>query len=97
MSLQMRRVIRIFRSDRGKVEAFRERFMWPKRRQAYQTLQRGIDRGELPADSDKDLILDSLYGPIYMRFLIRHDKLAESFADELCGLVLQGLKRQVRP
>ena len=112
MSLQMRRVIRIFRSDRGKVvaallaggqsdpdllEAFRERFMWPKRRQAYQTLQRGIDRGELPADSDKDLILDSLYGPIYMRFLTRHDKLAESFADELCGLVLQGLKRQVRP
>jgi len=112
MSLQMRRVIRIFRSDRGKVvaallaggqsdpdllEAFRERFMWPKRRQAYQTLQRGIDRGELPADSDKDLILDSLYGPIYMRFLIRHDKLAESFADEICGLVLQGLKRQVRP
>ena len=108
MSLQMRRVIRIFRSDRGKVvaallaggqsdpdllEAFRERFMWPKRRQAYQTLQRGIDRGELPADSDKDLILDSLYGPIYMRFLIRHDKLAESFADELCSLVLQGLTR----
>ena len=109
MSLQMRRVIRIFRSERGKVvaallaggqsdsellEAFRERFLWPKRRQAYQTLQRGIDRGELPADSDLDLILDSLYGPIYMRFLIRHDKLDESFADEICGLVLQGLKRR---
>ena len=109
MSLQMRRVIRIFRSERGKVvaallaggqsdsellEAFRERFLWPKRRQAYQTLHRGIDRGELPADSDLDLILDSLYGPIYMRFLIRHDKLDESFADEICGLVLQGLKRR---
>ncbi len=107
MSLQMRRVIRIFRSDRGKVvaallaggqsdqellEAFRERFLWPKRRQAYRTLQRGIDRGELPANSDLDLILDSLYGPIYMRFLIRHDKLDESFADEICALVLQGLK-----
>ncbi|MFZ0773538.1 MAG: TetR/AcrR family transcriptional regulator [Terriglobales bacterium] len=111
MSLQMRRVIRIFRSDRGKVvaallaggqsdpellEAFRERFLWPKRRQAYQTLQRGIDRGELPADSDLDLILDSLYGPIYMRFLIRHDKLDESFAGELCGLVLQGLTRRAQ-
>ena len=109
MSLQMRSVIRIFRSDRGKVvaallaggqsdpgllEAFRERFLWPKRRQAYQTLQRGVDRGELPADSDFDLILDSLYGPIYMRFLIRHDKLDETFADEICGLVLQGLKRR---
>jgi AcrR family transcriptional regulator len=111
MSLQMRRVIRIFRSERGKVvaallaggqsdpellEAFRERFLWPKRRQAYQTLQRGIDRGELPADSDLDLILDSLYGPIYMRFLIRHDKLGASFADEICGLVLNGLKRRVQ-
>ena len=108
MKLQMRRVIRIFRSDRGKVvaallaggqsdaellEAFRERFLWPKRRQAYQTLQRGIDRGELPAASDLDLILDALYGPIYMRFLIRHDQLDESFADEICGLVLKGLKR----
>ena len=108
MSLQMRRVIRIFRSKRGKVvaallaggqsdpeliEAFRDRFLWPRRKQAYQTLQRGIDRGELPADSDLDLILDALYGPIYMRFLIRHDKLDERFADEICGLVLKGLKR----
>jgi AcrR family transcriptional regulator len=111
MSLQMRRVIRIFRSERGKVvaallaggqsdpellEAFRERFLWPKRRQAYQTLQRGIDRGELPADSDLDVILDSLYGPIYMRFLIRHDKLDEGFVDDLCALVLTGLKRRLR-
>ena len=107
----MRGLIRIFRSQRGKVvaallaggqsdpellEAFRERFLWPRRKQAYQTLQRGIDRGELPADSDLDLILDSLYGPIYMRFLIRHDKLDESFADEICGLVLKGLDHKAK-
>ena len=107
MSLQMRRLIRIFRSRRGKVvaallaggqsdpeliEAFRDRFLWPRRKQAYQTLQRGIDRGELPADCDLDLVLDSLYGPIYMRFLIRHDKLEETFADAICALVLQGFK-----
>src|SRR5713101_4812153 len=109
MSLQMRRLIRVFRSKRGKVvaallaggqsdpeliAAFRERFLWPRRKQAYQTLQRGIDRGELPAGSDLDLILDSLYGPIYMRFLIRHGKLDENFADEICALVLNGLKHQ---
>jgi len=108
MNLQMRRLIRIFRSERGKVvaallaggqsdpamiEAYRDRFLWPRRRQAYQTLQRGVDRGELSAGCDFDLILDSLYGPILMRFLIRHVKLEESFADEICGLVLQGLKR----
>jgi hypothetical protein len=66
--------------------------LWPRRKQAYQTLQRGIDRGELPADINLDLVLDSLYGPIYMRFLIRHDNLDESFADDICALVLQGLK-----
>jgi AcrR family transcriptional regulator len=107
ISLQMRRLIRIFLSERGKVvaallaggqsdpeliEAFRDRFLWPRRKQAYQTLQRGMDRGELPVGSDFDLILDALYGPIYMRFLIRHAKLEEAFADEICGLVLQGRK-----
>src|SRR5258708_39624287 len=109
MSLQMRQLIRVFRSKRGKVvaallaggqsdpeliAAFRERFLWPRRKQAYQTLRRGIDRGELPARSDLDLILDSLYGPIYMRFLIRHGKLDDNFADEICALVLNGLKHQ---
>jgi len=105
ISLQMRRVIRVFRSERGKVvavllgggqsdpeliDAFRERFLWPRRRQAYKTLQRGVDRGELPRGSNFDLILDSLYGPIYMRFLIRHDELTEDFADQVCGIVLNG-------
>jgi len=109
MSLQMRRLIRIFRSKRGKVvaallaggqsdpeliEAFRERFLWPRRRQAYKTLQRGIDRGELRRNSNLDLILDSLYGPIYMRFLIRHDELREEFADQICALVLNGCERR---
>jgi AcrR family transcriptional regulator len=103
MRLQMRRLIRIFRSPRGKIvaallaggqsdpqllNAFRERFMWPRRRQAYKTLQRGVDRGELPRGSKFDLILDSLYGAIYFRFLIQHDDLREEFADQLCHLVL---------
>ncbi len=107
MSLQMRQVVRVFRSPRGRVvaallaggqsdqellAAFRERFLWPRRQQAYQTLQRGIDRGELPADLDLDLTLDALYGPIYMRFLIRHSELEERFADELCELVLSGAR-----
>ena len=59
-----------------------------------QTLKRGIDRGELRRNSDLDLILDSLYGPIYMRFLIRHDELREEFADQICALVLNGCERR---
>ncbi|MGB9197276.1 MAG: TetR/AcrR family transcriptional regulator [Terriglobales bacterium] len=111
ISLQMRRLIHIFRSPRGKVvaavlaggqsdpelmEAFRERFLWPRRRNAYKTLQRGIDRGELAPDTDLDLLLDLLYGALYMRFLIRHIELKEDIADEICGVILKGCKRDCK-
>jgi AcrR family transcriptional regulator len=105
MSQQMRQLIKVFRSRRGRIvaailgggqsdqdliAAFRERFLWPRRREAYATLRRGILRGELRKEVDLDLLLDSLYGPIYMRFLIRHDKLTPDFVNNLCELVLGG-------
>jgi hypothetical protein len=105
MSQQMRQLVKIFLSQRGRIvsailsagqsdraviAAFRERFLKPRRREAYATLRRGIARGELRKDVDMDLLLDSLYGPIYMRFLIRHDKLTPDFVDRLCELVLSG-------
>jgi AcrR family transcriptional regulator len=105
MSQQMRQLVKIFRSRRGRIvsamlaagqsdkdliAAFRERFMKPRRQEAYATLRRGIARGELRKDMDLDLLLDSLYGPIYMRFLIRHDKMTPDFIDRLCKLVLAG-------
>src|SRR5499427_9100435 len=84
MSQQMRQLVKVFRSRRGRIvsailaagqsdkdviAAFRERFLWPRRREAYATLARGIRRGELRRIIDPDVLLDSLYGPIYMRFL----------------------------
>ncbi len=105
MSQQMRQLIKVFRSRRGRIvsailaggqsdrdliAAFRERFLWPRRHEAYATLRRGIERGELRKNVDMDLLLDSLYGPIYMRFLIRHAKLTADFVDHLCELVLAG-------
>jgi AcrR family transcriptional regulator len=111
MSQQMRQLIKVFRSRRGRIvsailaagqsdkdliEAFRERFLWPRRREAYATLRRGIERGELRRDLDPDLLLDSLYGPIYMRFLIQHDRLTPEFVDRLCELVLAGVRPQLK-
>lgn len=107
MSQQMRQLIKVFRGPRGRIvsamiaagqadreliAAFRERFLMPRRQEAYTTLRRGVRRGELPEDMDPDLVLDSLYGPIYMRFLIRHDGLTPDFVDHLCALVLGGAR-----
>ncbi|MHB8218191.1 MAG: TetR/AcrR family transcriptional regulator [Candidatus Sulfotelmatobacter sp.] len=105
MSQQMRQLVKIFRGRRGRIVsailgggqsdkeligAFRKRFLLPRRLEAYATLRRGIRRGELSKNVDMDLVLDSLYGPIYMRFLIRHDKMTPDFIDRLCKLVLGG-------
>jgi AcrR family transcriptional regulator len=105
MSQQMRQLVKVFRGRRGRIVsailgggqsdpeligAFRERFLLPRRLEAYATLRRGIRRGELRKDVDMDLLLDSLYGPIYMRFLIRHAKMTPDFIDHLCELVLGG-------
>ena|ERR1700756_4908884 len=112
MRRQMRQLIKIFRSRQGRIvsailaagqsdksliAAFRERFLKPRRREAYATLRRGILRGELRKDVDPDLLLDSLYGPIYMRFLIQHDRLTPEFVDHLCSLVLGGARPGRKP
>ena len=108
VTAQMNRVVRLFRSRRGQIvaaligggqtdpeliEAFRERFVRPRRMEAYATLRRGIERRELPRDADLNLILDSLYGAIYMRFLIWKDGLTEQFIEDICRLVLHGASR----
>lgn len=101
---QMQQLVKIFRSRRGHVvsailgagqsdstliSAFRERFVRPRRAEAYATLRRGIVRGELPENLDLDHVLDALYGPIYMRFLIKHGGLTPEFVDRQCELVLR--------
>ena len=111
MSQQMRQLAKVFRGPQGRIvsailgagqsdpeliEAFRERFLMPRRREAYATLRRAILRGELRRDIDPNLLLDSLYGPIYMRFLIRHDRLTPHFIDRLCALVLAGARPHYR-
>ena len=110
VSFQMRRAVAIFRSPQGRIvaallgagqsdpellEAFRARFLRPRRQEAYKTLLRGIDRGELPRGLDLDLVLDILYGAIYMRFLIRHDELSAAYVNEVCELVLTGAAKKV--
>ena len=105
MSQQMLQLVKILRSRRGHIvsailgagqsdgtliSAFRERFLMPRRVEAYATLRRGITRGELPEKLDLNHVLDALYGPIYMRFLLKHDALTPGFVDQQCRLVLRG-------
>src|SRR5947209_1165980 len=105
MSIQMKHLVRVLRGRRGRIvaaligggqsdpeliAAFRDRFMMPRRQEAYATLRRGISRGELPAHLDLDVALDILYGSLYMRFLIRQTGLTEEYVDQVVDLVMSG-------
>lgn len=105
ISLQMTQFLGVLRGPRGRIvaallaggqtdpdllAAFRNRFLWPRREEAYKTLRRAIQRAELPKTLDLDVALDTLYGAIYMRFLIQHGKLSETYVHEVCRIVLSG-------
>ena len=109
VSIQMKHLVRILRGRRGRIvaaligggqsdpeliQAFRDRFMMPRRQEAYQTLRRGMARRELPEHVDLDLALDILYGSLYMRFLIRQTGLTEDYVEQVVALVFDGAAKR---
>ena len=44
-------------------------------------------RGEIRADLDPDTILDLLYGPLYLRLLLKHAPLDENFVNTVFEVV----------
>jgi AcrR family transcriptional regulator len=74
-------------SDAEFAEAYRARFVEPRREQARAIFARAIDRGEIPAHTDVDIALDLLYGPFYHRILHGHAKLTDRFTGAIVGYV----------
>jgi AcrR family transcriptional regulator len=70
---------------------YRERFVEPRRDQVRPILLDAIARGELPPNTDVELALDLLYGPLYHRLLHGHAPLTERFLRDLVDTVLAGL------
>ena len=81
-------LIGVVQSDAELAEAFRTRFVAVRRGEAKAVLQRGVANGEFKPDMDLESILDCLYGPLYFRLLIGHDKASAKYADQLVDLVL---------
>jgi len=58
-----------------------------------QIIERGIDRGELPAATDANLIIEMVIGPIWLRLLLTNEPITEEFADQIVELVVAGITR----
>jgi AcrR family transcriptional regulator len=77
--------------DRGLAADWRDRVVEPVRAQHAVMLDRAIGRGEIPADTDKDVVIDLLYGPAYHRLLHGHRPLTDQFARRVVDLIVAGL------
>ncbi len=74
-------------SDPGLAAVWLERFVSRIRQARRPIIERAIARGEIPAGSDPELIMDMLYGPLYHRYLNRHLPLNDSFAKGVARMV----------
>src|SRR5260370_5816779 len=77
--------------DRTLAAAWRDRVVEVVRAQHAVMLDRAISRGEIPADTDKDVVLDLLYGPAYHRLLHGHRPLTDQFARRVVDLIVAAL------
>ena len=57
-------------------------------------VQRAIERGEIPADTDADVVLDLLFGSAYHRLLQGHRPLTDQFARQVADLIVAGVTNQ---
>lgn len=72
-----------------------ERVMTPVRDQHRAMVTRAIGRGEIPAESDVDVIMDLLYGAAYHRLLQGHLVITPEFIDSVARIVAEGAKAGV--
>jgi len=79
------------RSDPDVAAAFRYIWSNPRRAEAKEMLRQKQASGQLRSDIDLDLVIDSLYGPLYYRFLVKNEPPSQKYAEALAELVIQGV------
>jgi AcrR family transcriptional regulator len=77
--------------DAELAEAFRTRWIAPRRDAAKEVLQSAIGNKELRPDVDLDQALDALYGGLYYRLMIGSGPLSDACVRGIFSAVLDGL------
>ncbi|MFZ1063144.1 MAG: TetR/AcrR family transcriptional regulator [Acidimicrobiales bacterium] len=72
--------------------AWRENFLEVVRAQHRQIVAHAVSRGEIPRDSDANLIIDMLFGPAYHRLMHGHLALSNEFVAGDVAMVVAGAK-----
>ncbi|WP_067901453.1 TetR/AcrR family transcriptional regulator [Nocardia vaccinii] len=80
------------RTDPDFALTYRARFLDQRRDHGRLILQQAIARGEIPARTHTETVLDLLYGPIYHRLMHGHAPLDRTFVEDIVDIVLDGIR-----
>jgi len=72
------------------LDAGYRRFLADRKARTREVLRRGIDRGELPPDTDVAVMSSMLVGPIFHRLMITQEPMNDAFVDALVDALLRG-------
>jgi len=75
-------------ADPELARSYRDLVIGPNRSRWRAAVERGIARGELASDTDVDLVLNALAGPLYFSLLITGDPIDVNYARAAVDLVL---------
>jgi AcrR family transcriptional regulator len=78
-------------SDPQFAEAYRTRFVEPRREAMRAAFARAAERGEVPADLEVEVAVDLIYGPLYHRLLHGHAPLSGRFGQAVVDMALAGI------
>jgi AcrR family transcriptional regulator len=78
-------------SDREFASLFRQRFLKPRREAVGVIFDRGVARGEINRNLDRELVLDLIYGPAIFRLMVEHAPLDSEVAEVMITTLFRGL------
>ncbi|MNH88884.1 Fatty acid metabolism regulator protein [compost metagenome] len=78
--------------DSALAEAFRTRYIQPRRLEVRDIMDRGLQRGELKKNLNIALCTDLIYGPIFYRLLVTGDQIDEDYVGQLVTQVFKGIR-----
>ncbi|MEO7715354.1 MAG: TetR/AcrR family transcriptional regulator [Capsulimonas sp.] len=73
---------------------YQERYIMPRRAVSHEVIYKAITSGEFRRDTDPDILIDMIYGPIYYRLLIRYKELDTAYGDTIVTHALSTVKKE---
>nr|WP_221401367.1 TetR/AcrR family transcriptional regulator [Paenibacillus phyllosphaerae] len=77
-------------ADPALADAFRTRYVQPRRLEVRGILDRGLQRGDLNPKADFALITDIIYGSIFYRLLVSGDRVDDPYVEQLVVQAFHG-------